>query len=210
MTTLSLIPIFISSIALIISILAIILNNLIPFDPQITNSSPEFSIYKITPDMSGDENKLTWWIPSFNIGFSMYNLGRRTGKIKDFRIVAEILQDRTTNLLYFYPKWIVDFPKFQQNQTRRFTWISKAVISDWYPVMMFGNKDLKMHLILEGPRWENTFEGIMKLKIEYVSSKKDKWILLDNYELPLSKDMFEDESTYTPFDNSIEKYRKLN
>ena len=67
------ITITISSIALIVSIIAILFNYLIPFKPRLTNSSPEFSIYKITPNISGTEDGQTWWIPNFNVSFSMYN-----------------------------------------------------------------------------------------------------------------------------------------
>ena len=33
---------------------------------------------------------MKWWIPSFDIGVALYNIGKLPGKVLDFRIVAKI------------------------------------------------------------------------------------------------------------------------
>ena len=74
------IALLISGIALIVSIISLWANNLSPFSLQVTHDTPTLSIYEITPSISGSEDGETWWIPSFNVGFSFLNAGRRPGK----------------------------------------------------------------------------------------------------------------------------------
>jgi hypothetical protein len=184
-----------------------VLNRLLPFRPRIVHSTPTFSLYKITPNISGDENNMEWWIPSFDIGVALYNIGKLPGRILDFRIVAKIKTEEVEKTHYFYPKWTVDYPKFQELNTERFEWIAKAVKREWFPILLFADKEVSEHIILESSRWEKPFNGECSFAFEYVSSKKDKWIQLNDYSLLISEDMFNDQSTYSPFDKNIQKFR---
>ena len=201
----STLPIIISSAALFVSLLTLFFNRLLPFNPRVINSTPTFSLYKITPKISGDKG--TWWIPSFNVGIALYNLGRLSGKILDFRIIAKVKEQENELVYYFYPKWTVDYSKFQELNTKRLEWISKAVKKEWFPILLFGDKEINEHIILESSRWEKPFNGEISLLFEYISSKNEKWTEINNYTLIISDDMFEAQSTYSPFDKNIEKYR---
>jgi len=202
-------PIIISTLALTISILALVLNRLVPFKAKVFSTTPTFSLYKIPPSISGSEKNQTWWIPSFNIGLSMYNLGKLSGEIIDVRILGELESVRSNQKFEFYPKWTVNYSEFQKNNIERFVWLNEAVLSNWSPILLFGGKETSKHIILEGPRWDNKMEGVLKFRVEYIASNSNKWKEINNYELPIVKEMFEGKSTHTPYDEKIEKHRKI-
>ena len=80
----------ISAAALTVSLLSLWYNNLSPFKLMITHDTPTFTIYYITPQISGDTAGKAWWIPSFDVGFSFHNAGKISGQVLDLRIVAEL------------------------------------------------------------------------------------------------------------------------
>jgi hypothetical protein len=198
-----------SSVALAISVVTLLLNRLLPFKPKVLSSAPTFSLYEITPEISGSKDNKTWWIPSFNVGLSLYNLGKLSGEIIDIRITAELKSNRSNQKFVFYPKWVVNYSIFQKHNTERFTWINEAVISNWSPILLFGGKDTKVHLILEGDRWDNHIEGKLSFTLEYITSKNSEWKQISDFELFITKDMFANKSTYTPYDKKIEENRKI-
>jgi len=203
------IALIISGVALLVSFIALWINSLSPFKLKILHDSPTFTLYKITPSISGPKEGKTWWIPSFDVGISFQNVGRISGEILDARIVAEFKAHRSNRKYVFYPKWIVDYSAFQKDRAERFQWLKKAVIRDWYPIVLKGQSDVNLHLILESNRWDQNENGKMSYCLEVISSKKKKWIEYGRYSLSITEDMFDDKSCYTSFDNKIEELRKL-
>jgi hypothetical protein len=208
METKDIITLTISSLAILISILSVWINALKPFKLKLFNDAPTFSLYKITPEISGSESGKTWWIPSFDIGFSLNNLGKQSGIVHDIRLICTQQGLQSKKEFHFYPKWLVDYSKFKKNHINRFTWIDDSVIRDWFSMILPASSSNSVHLILEGDRWENEFEGRFEVTLEIYTSKKNKWIKLSDYEWHVSKDMFKEKSSYTLYDKSLNERRK--
>jgi hypothetical protein len=203
------VALIVSGLALLVSIASLWINSLAPFNPKLSHDAPTFRLYKITPNMSGNEKGETWWIPSFDIGVSFYNTGKVPGEISDIRIVGELAGHRTTRKFNFYPKWIVNYTSFKEHGSDRFAWIATSVLRDWYPFMLGGHDQKDLHIVLESDRWDHKESGELKLVFEVISSKSKKWITYANYSLHISEGMFEDKSSFSPYDEKIEKLRKM-
>ncbi|MGC4083397.1 MAG: hypothetical protein QM736_15125 [Vicinamibacterales bacterium] len=207
--TVPLIALIVSIVALATSIGSLWVNSLKPFKLSVSHDAPTFKLYKITPAISGSKTGETWWIPSFDVGMSFYNLGRRPGEVLDVRIVAKLNGHRSHRKFVFYPKWIVNYAHFQKDRAHRMTWLDSAVSRDWYPFMLgpMGEKDL--HVILEGDRWDHKETGAIELTFAVFSSAGEAWSTLGNYTLHISDDMFEGHSSYTVSDKKIENLRRI-
>jgi hypothetical protein len=203
------IALLVSGIALLVSVASLWVNSLSPFRLRVSHDAPRFSLYKITPSVSGSKDGKTWWIPSFDLGVSFYNAGRVAGEVLDLRIVAELTSHRTNRKYTFYPKWIVDYARFNQRHTERFAWIEAAIIREWFPFTLGGQDQRELHLVLEGDRWDHKQEGTLKLVLEAISSKTKAWEEKASYELHVSEDMFESKSTYVAYDKNAERLREL-
>jgi len=203
------VALLISGFALLISIISLYINSLSPFRLKISHDSPTFTIYTITPQISGDRENKTWWIPSFDIGISFYNSGKVSGEILDIRITAEFKGQRSSSKHTFYPKWIVNYSEFKACKGNRMKWIDKSVIREWYPLLLKGESDTSLHLILESDRWDQKLFGEMTFDIEVISSKNKKWIKHGSYSLPIIECMYAISQSHTVYDKSIEELRKL-
>jgi len=196
-----------SGIALIVAMISLYANSLASFSLRVAHDAPTLALYKIDPSISGSEDGKTWWVPSFDIGFSFLNAGRRPGEVLDVRIVAEFEGHRSKKRYAFYPNWVVDYSSFQRSHTDRFQWIHEAVLRDWYPLSLSGQKDTHVHLILEGERWDEKLQGVMKCNLQIISSGRKQWIDLGQYEWLITDDMFEEKSTHTALDKRIDRVK---
>jgi len=184
-------------------------SHLRPFKVNVSFDAPTLSLYTISPEVSGAENGQTWWIPSFDVGITITNTGSRQGDIHDIRIVATTTSHRTEKKLYFYPKWIVDYSVFNQCHTERFEWLDKAIIRDWYPFRLSGNKENECHLILEGDRLDHKEPCSLKFELQIATSEEKGWQILGDFELFVSEDDYDTKSTYSPMNKRIEKLRNI-
>jgi hypothetical protein len=203
------VSLIISGVALLISLTALWVNSLAPFKLKVYHDAPTFFIHKITPEISGSKEGKSWWIPSFDIGISFYNVGRVPGEILDVRIVAEFKGHMNNRKYLFYPKWIVDYSIFQNCRPDRYEWLNKAILREWYPFLLKGQAEVNLHVILEGSRWDQKENGLMSFTLEAISSKKKKWITYGKYDLLINERMFDERSSYTPSDTQLEELRKL-
>lgn len=202
-----LIPITISSLALFLSLISLWKSHLAPFKLKVCFTEPRLSLYKITPKMSG--GKKTWWIPSIDIGFTFQNLGKKIGEVKDIRMLGTLKSKNLEKKYTFYPKWIVNYPKFLKYQAERFEWIYEAIQSDWCPLILTGDDQKSVHIILEGGSWSGKLIGKMNFKLEIFSSEENQWITYNNYEQILTKDMYEVKDTHILYCDKIEKNRDI-
>ncbi len=200
------IPISISTLALFISLISLWKSYLAPFKLKVCHDSPTFALHKITPAISG--GKSTWWIPSIDMGFTFHNLGRKSGEVTDIRMLIEIDDKKSKKNYTFYAKWVVDYPKFQQDRTERMNWIHNSVIRDWYPLILTGEEQKSLHLILEGHRWDNKIKGELNLCLEIYSSQKKKWTECSRYNHIITREMFDEKSCYSLNDSKLSKIRK--
>lgn len=168
--------------------------------------------------MSG--GKKTWWIPSFDMSFTFHNLGKCCGEVTDVRIKGSlsgeipdirIVQNQKLRnhqrKCTFYPKWIIDYPKFEPIRQSRFEWIASSVIRDWYPLILAGDEEKSLHIVLESGRWDEKYTGTLNLSLEIFSSKEEKWIEYDKYEHLVTKDMYEKEETHILSNPKLRKIR---
>ncbi len=199
----------ISGSALLISIVSLYINSLSPFRLRISHDAPTFTIYTITPQISGNTENQTWWIPSFDLGISFYNSGKVSGEILDIRIVGEFRGHRSSSRHTFYPKWAVDYSQFKACKGDRMKWIDKSVIRDWYPLLIKGQSDVSLHLILESDRWDQKQYGEMAFEIEVISSKSKKWKRYGSYSLEIVEYMYAISQSHTAYDRRIEELRRL-
>lgn len=212
------ISITISILAFLVSLISLWKSSLTPFNLKVSYSSPTFTLYKITPSMSGGEK--TWWIPSINMGFTFRNLGKCCGEVTDIRIkgslsgeIPDIRMVQNQEIknhqrkCTFYAKWIVDYPKFEPIRHSRFEWITSSVIRDWYPLILAGDEEKSLHIIFEGGRWDEKYTGNLSLALEIFSSKEEKWIECDKYEQLITKDMYEKGESYILSNPKLRKIR---
>jgi hypothetical protein len=203
------VALLISGLALLISILSLYINSLSPFRLRISHDAPTFTIYTITPQISGNTENQTWWIPSFDLGISFYNSGRVSGEVLDIRIVGEFKSHRSSSKYTFFPKWVVNYPDFKGCRGDRMKWIDKSVIKEWYPLLIKGQSDVVLHLILESDRWDQKQYGEMTFDIEVISSKNRKWENHGSYSMQIIEYMYAIPQSHTVYDKRIEELRKL-
>ncbi len=198
-----------SILALLTAVYALWLVILKPFKLTVSNTIPTLSMYKITPDMSGDEEKKTWWIPSFDMGITFANEGKGVGKVLDMRIIMLLGSGESQKEYAYYPKWVVDYSKFTEYRKDRFKWIDTATKGKWYPLVLAGQQAESFHVVLEGDRWDEKQSGNMNYYLQVLDSKNKKWTEYGKYHMILPMSSFEDRSTRTGSGSEVAKYRKL-
>ena len=206
---LSKLALLVSGASLLIALATFWFTHLRPFKLSISTSSPRLSMYTISPQVSGDSENRTWWIPSFDVGVSVFNNGKMKGDFNDIRIVGSIQNHRSEKKMYFYPKWVVDFSKFNQFHTERFEWLSNSIVRDWYPFRIGSEQEVSMHLILEGDRLDHKEVGRFNFELQVSTSESNGWQTLEGFELLFSEDMYDERSTHSPLNKKIERLRKI-
>ena len=183
-------PLLISVIALLISIISIWMTTISPFRLKISKGSPRFRLYPIK-----GEGKIVRWMPSFDFGLSLHNLGSRPGEIKAIRFFGELQDKKSKREFSANPKWIVDYAKFNENP-KRFDWVEKAVLQhNWIPIILRGQSDLSLHLILEpfgiDSSWDRPFSAKLSFHLEVLTSKGIQKV--GNYYFEVDESMFEQD-----------------
>ena len=194
-------------LAFLMAVYAVWLIVLKPFKLMVSGTTPTLSMYKITPDMSGDDEGKTWWIPSFDMGITFTNEGKGVGKVLDMRIVMVLGSGESQKEYAYYPKWIVDNSKFTEYHTDRFKWIDVAVKGKWKSLALSGQQTESFHVILEGDRWDDKQGGNMDYYLQVLDSKIKKWLDYGKYHMILPMNDFEDKSTRTGLADDVKEYR---
>lgn len=206
MSTIEFLSITISIIALVASLISLWSTTLSPARFDIVNDPPTFTLYKITPNISGNTEGATWWIPSFDLGISIHNLGARAGKVYDLRITASSSDSRNEFLIHFHPVYIVNYSEFKQVHTDRFKWTSTAVIREWYPILLNGKSSQDLHVLFEDMRWDTQWIGDLELKLE-VAYTTSKWVSLKTYSIGIHERMYECPSAHTVYNEELKDLR---
>jgi hypothetical protein len=175
------VPIVVSIFALAISLFSLWRTFLAPFNLNITIGSPTFRLYEIEPETSGVDK--IWWIPSVDIPVSFVNSGAKPGKIFDARLIFRSKEVQKLTEEFFYPVWIVEYPKFSPCGSDRFRWIKEAIESEWYPLVLLPNQTVAKHLVLESPRWDHLLPGNFEIDFDIYSDYKSKWLTYQTFEL---------------------------
>jgi hypothetical protein len=184
-----------SSLALMVSLVSLWKSTLAPFRLKVSYDSPTFTLYRISPDASGGKN--LWWLPSLNMDYTFYNLGRREGEVKDIRLVGLLSSNEGIERKFaFYAKWVVDFKKFWQHRDDRLKWAISAVERVWHPLILAGNEQKSLHIIFEGFRWDKKHLGPLRLSLQIFSSEKSEWITLEEFIHQLDETMYAETSAY--------------
>lgn len=194
--------VIISIIAVVISLISLWRSHLMPFALRVTNSDPRFTLYEITPEMSGNEEGKTWWIPSFDMGVTLHNIGQKAGTVEDLRIKAEMNGEELT----FRSKFLVDYGFFSENYQDRFAWVNEGVDRSWYPILLPGKDEKTLHLVLESERWEQKKTGIINFKLEIKSDESEEWIEIEKYRVDVFEDLYDTSAVYS---TKREEYRRM-
>jgi len=204
------VPILLSVAAFLISIASFWKSYLSPFHVEISNSTPTFSLYKITPKISGNKEGRTWWIPSFDIGFSFHNAGQKPGTVRDIRLKCEFKSESPHREFLFYGDRVVDYSEFEKVRTQRMEWTSTAVLREWYPLILGPKETQHLHLILEMPyrRWDKKIVARFAISLEVLTSANDKWLKLHTYDFSIEDSYYQKESSCTLWDPEFEASRK--
>ena len=198
------VAIVISIIAVSISLVSLWESHFSPFELKVTNTTPRLSIYKITPMQHGGDGKVdwiyerffgnseesekVWWIPSFDLGVNLHNVGQKSGVVENIRISCQF---QGGDDVYPFPaKYVVDPGKFQQHSHERFKWIYSATNHDWLPINLAGNDEKKIHIVLEGGRWDEKKTGILDATLEVKTDATDEWITVEEYEVHVFDDLY--------------------
>jgi hypothetical protein len=203
--TLGLIPVGISILALILSLISLWRSHLAPFKLKVAYDAPHFCIYKY------EIGKDLWWIPSIDLGMTFHNVGSRSGQVLDVRALLRLEdKDGRITIYPFYPQWIVDYKKFNSIQRKRFQWLNEAVARKWYPIFLSPKKQVSYHIVLEKMPWEVIREGFLTLELQVFSTQKRNWKTIHNFSvgIPLTKAVYEGSESYGFFDDRIDAIRK--
>lgn len=182
-----------SALAFVVSLISLWRSILAPFKLKISYNSPTFTIHKISPEISGGSK--TWWIPSIDMDFTFFNLGKRAGEIIDIRFSGKIDTGDIERVFIFYAKWIVDFRKFNQNRDNRLKWLETSIIRDWYPMVLVGDEQKHLHIVFEGLRWDKKFIGKLNLSLDVFSSDNTQWENHEKFELSITPEIY--DNTFT-------------
>lgn len=196
-TALQWFPIIFSIVALLISAITLWKDYLSPFGLEIAHTNPCFSLYKITPDISGTEDGRTWWIPSFDAGFTFYNRGQKIGRVKDIRLTGVLRSGECSETVTFSAKWVVRYASFMPNRHDRMRWVYSSIERDWYPLILSAKETKHLHLIFEGEKWDDKRAGEMEYTLEILASDTDKWKECARYRQAVYEWMFESKDIYT-------------
>lgn len=196
----------ISALAFAASLVSLWKSYISPFKLRVSFEAPTFSLYKITPEISGGDS--SWWIPSFDLGFTFYNVGSQTGEVSDVRLLATLKTKEGDKVYPFYPKWIVDYPSFNKEGWNRMKWLNTSVTREWYPIFLAGNAQQSVHLVLEGFRWDKKMTGELELKLQMFSSAEESWTDLASFSLQIFEDYYDDKSKHTLSDPNLARIRK--
>lgn len=189
MPTIAEVALLISVVALVVSGASLWHTHLRPFNLEVLTSPPTFRLYPIT---SGDRK---WWIPSFDIAISLYNTGRRPGRVYSFQIVTRIdLDDAAQRDVTFSPRWVVDYAIFHELGSKRSAWLPRAVKRVWYPLLLEPGQT-HFHLVLEAMRWTEPVGGTMHVTVEVAKKSSGEYEAVAKYVLPLPTAMFRDRSS---------------
>ena len=176
-------PIWISFLALVISIIALWKTSFSKFNPLFTAGELKFRIY---PIRNGKEK---WFVPSIDLPISVANDGARPGLVLDSRIIIKFPQVQIKDNYEIFPVlWEVDGMKFRQaDQKNRFKWIDEVVSSDWMPFIVLPKETKTKHLIFE-TRWnEPVIQDEILFVAEILTDSSKKWKKIAEWRFNLNK-----------------------
>ena len=178
--------------AFTVSLYSLWRTTLSPFQLSLSYDSPTFTLYRITPEVSGGQR--SWWIPSMDADFTFYNTGKRGGEVTDLRFVCTLVEGGRRRVYIFYAKWVVDFKTFQRLRADRMGWIGSSIERTWYPLIMGGDEERSLHIVFEGMRWDEPLTGEMRISLETYSSMESRWVEQEVFHHHLTEMMYEDTS----------------
>src|SRR6266849_8692317 len=144
----SIAPIFISLVALGVSLAALWKSHLAPFSPRPLAGRLKLRIYPIR-----SENH-EWFIASFDLPISVTNEGARPGVLEGLRLRLHFPQiPIPDNCEYLRPVFEVDTADAREIGKNRFDWIDKIVVGDWMPFTVLPKATVTKHFVFES-RWE--------------------------------------------------------
>lgn len=188
------IAVLVSILALIISGTSLWFSHFSGFSPYFVHGDSSLRFDRITPEISGDKDGRSWWIPSIDSTLQVCNLGQSFGILKDAELVFAYKGNEETNTEIFKAKWIVDTSKFKPIRHNRFQWIKTSIVSDWHPFILGAKASQTLHLVFEGRRLEDVFRGnlffYIQLHFENQKGKKSTIRSTNNFQISTNPDMF--------------------
>lgn len=203
-------PIFISLLALLVSIINFWIATLSKFKPVFSVGDLRLRIY---PIRSGKEK---WFIASIDLPLSVANDGARSGRISDIRVIAKYPKLPIPNHWeVFLPRWDIDSVKFRQSELKdRFRWIQDAALCEWMPFIVLSKQTVSKHLIFE-TKWDKpVIQEKISFTLEIKRDNRKKWERVDSWELSLAKEIWSElaevgTSLGTPSQSKLATSEKL-
>lgn len=192
MFTTAQVALLISLVALCVAVIGLWATHLRPFTLQVLTSPPRLRFYPITGFVTATEKK-TWWIPSFDIAVSLYNTGRRPGRVQSLRIVTRTQIGGSAEPLAhtFSPRWVVDYAAFHELGAKRSAWLRQSIKRLWYPLLLEPGQT-HFHLVLEAMRWDELIDGHMTVTVEVATKAPDRFSSVGEYTVPLRSEVMRD------------------
>jgi hypothetical protein len=187
--------------AVAVSLVALWASVLRPFAPRVLHTPPRFTLYPLTSEEANIRiPDLKWWIPSFDLGVTVYNVGLRPGEIRDIQVILAPLDPADRGDLptqSFAARYSVDLQRFSASH-HRFEWMSTAILRNWYPALVVASEPLSLHVVLEGPnRWDQPIVGRFRASLSAHTSKAKDPMVLGDYILELTDDDYRIEGRHT-------------
>ena len=171
-----------SIVALLVSAWTFWAEHLAPFKLATLASRPTFHAYASTSRHTATGPGVRW-IPSFDLGLTVWNEGQRTGLITNVRLLTRFIWPDAKEDCSVEAQWIVDYPKFTTARDR-FAMFDSAVLDNWYGLALRGGESQRLHLVLECPLmvWDTkrpTFA--IECDLQVMSTAKPGWTHVDRF-----------------------------
>ncbi len=171
-------PLIISSLALVVSIIALWWNHLRPYKLEVIFSKPTFRTYFF--DKPKKVKKGEYYasaISSIDMNLVFLNTGSKAGRVKGLRLLLRGRND----VREMSAKWIVDYKSFNKHKHARFTWLSESIKSDWAPFFVLPRENESRHIVFEGFNIEDISKDDYIVILQIRSGKSDEWEELESW-----------------------------
>jgi hypothetical protein len=162
------VPLVLSLVAIVISLLALWKTHFSPFSP-LAVAGPRLTL-RIYPIQSGPQR---WFIVSLNVPISITNEGARPGVVNGLRLRLHFPGIPIPgNRDFIETAFEIDPKDAKQISSSRFEWLDKIVLGSWMPFTVLPKATVTKHFVFE-TRWEEpVIQKIVTCTLQVRSASK--------------------------------------
>jgi hypothetical protein len=146
--TASSLPLVISIVALVLSVLTFWKNYLSPFKPEVLIGPGEFRLTQIadTTCIGAPNENAGAWVIALDMPVTIANSGAKPGRIMDMRLILEQGDGKRE---WFAPIWRIDRAKFMQSELAYEDRIEASKLGMWCPQLLLSKAIVNEHIVFQ-------------------------------------------------------------